>query len=122
MKRTPIKKVGKVGARRAKGMAKWKREHPVPAFCPICGRAPDFRGMAAHHRRHRSQGGDESEKNLVWLDGDCHDKTHGGGVWQEVMEHLIDKFLDTRRTTKREWAKAERDIQERERIRRTEGE
>lgn len=77
MKRTPIRRIGKVGAQRAKNMAKWKRAHPVPAVCPLCGHPPDWRGMAVHHRRHRSQGGDESEDNLTWACGPCHDEEHG---------------------------------------------
>lgn len=78
MKRTPIKAVGKVTKRRQKGMAEWKRTHPVPATCPQCGMAPDFRGMAVHHKTKRSQGGDESDGNLTWLCGRCHEKEHGG--------------------------------------------
>lgn len=74
MKRTPIKRVGKVGARRARNLAKWKREHPCPEVCPECGMAPDWRGMSVHHKVKRSQGGDESDGNLTWLCARCHSK------------------------------------------------
>jgi len=81
MKQTPIRRIGKVGKARAKNMAKWKREHPVPAVCPLCGRAPDWRGMHPHHTEFRSQGGQEGD-NLQWLCARCHiDDIHRkGGV------------------------------------------
>ena len=90
MKRSPINPVGKVGKRRAANLAKWKRQHPCPMTCPECGMAPDFRGMApdwrgfsVHHKRKRSQLGDESGPNLRWLCGVCHDKEHGINDVQE---------------------------------------
>ena len=79
MKRTPMRRIGKVAARRARNMAKWKKSHPVPAFCPECGMAPDWRGMSVHHKTKRSHCGDESDGNLTWLCGRCHDKEHGIG-------------------------------------------
>ena len=83
MKRSPINPIGKVGKRRAANMAKWKRTHPKPSVCPECKRPPDFRGMAVHHKRKRSQLGDESGPNLRWLCGVCHDKEHGINDVQE---------------------------------------
>ena len=77
MKRSAIKKVGKVTKRRNAALAKWKKNNPCPATCPICGRAPDWRGLSIHHITHRSQGGDESEDNLTWACGRCHDQMHG---------------------------------------------
>ena len=74
MNRSPINPVGKVGRRRAAGTEKWKREHPVPMTCPECGMAPDWRGFSIHHKTKRSQGGDESDDNLTWLCGRCHQK------------------------------------------------
>ncbi len=71
--RKPIKRVGKVGARRAANMAKWKRTHPVPPVCPECGMAPDWRGMSIHHKVKRSHLGGEGD-NLTWLCGRCHQK------------------------------------------------
>ena len=68
-----MRQIGKVGARRAANMAKWKREHPVPQVCPECGMAPDWRGFSIHHRIKRSQGGEEGD-NLTWLCGRCHQK------------------------------------------------
>ena len=79
MKRTSLRSIGKVGARRAKNMAKWKESHPVPEVCPECGMAPDWRGMSVHHKTKRSQGGDESDDNLTWLCGRCHERQHLGG-------------------------------------------
>jgi len=77
MKKTPIKRIGKVGKRRAAGMARFKRKHPRPEICPNCGHQPDFRGMAVHHKTRRSQMGDESDENLEWLCGCCHDAEGG---------------------------------------------
>ena len=79
MKRSPIRKVGNVGKRRAAGMAKWEREHPCPIVCEWCGQPPDWRGMAVHHIKHRSQGGDESDDNLTWVCSRCHSRSHGIG-------------------------------------------
>jgi len=77
MKQTPIKPRGKRSREREKGLAKFKREHPRPDVCEECGRAPDFRGLHPHHIKKRSQLGDESEDNLKWLCGICHDAEHG---------------------------------------------
>ena len=79
MKQTPMRRIGKVGARRAANLAAWRKRHPCPATCPLCGMAPDWRGLSVHHIEHRSQGGDESDDNLTWACGRCHDKQHGIG-------------------------------------------
>jgi hypothetical protein len=69
-----MKHLGKVGQRRAANLERWKRTHPVPECCPECGMAHDWRGFSIHHKTKRSQGGDESEDNLTWLCGRCHQK------------------------------------------------
>jgi hypothetical protein len=33
--------------------------------------------MAVHHKKKRSHMGDESDDNLTWLCGICHDATEG---------------------------------------------
>jgi hypothetical protein len=43
--------------------------------CEICERRP---GTDPHHTLFRSQGGDDSEKNLLWLCRLCHDSVHNG--------------------------------------------
>ena len=43
--------------------------------CDYCG----FRvGTQLHHRKHRSQGGDDSRANLAWLCVYCHTRAHSG--------------------------------------------
>jgi len=93
VKRTPMRRIGKVGARRARNMAKWKKSHPVPAFCPICKCGPDFRGFECHHHIRRSQCGDESEGNLIWLCCRCHDKTKGGKAARQEMRDKIEAYF-----------------------------
>ena len=74
-RRKPLRKVGKVGRRRAKGMAKLKP--PEDGLCQICGQPPDSRGLAPHHDKKRSHGGDEDPKNIKWACGKCHSGTEG---------------------------------------------
>jgi len=42
--------------------------------CEACELRP---GIHAHHRKFRSQLGDDHESNLSWLCGSCHDQAHG---------------------------------------------
>ena len=35
------------------------------------------RGRHLHHKRHRSQSGDDVRENLEWLCPPCHDEAHG---------------------------------------------
>jgi len=77
MKRGPINPVGKVGKRRAANLAKWRKENPCPMVCPECGLLPDWRGLSIHHIEHRSQGGGETDDNLTWMCGRCHNREHG---------------------------------------------
>ena len=78
MKRTPIKKVSKAQARRNHGLGKLKaylflRSH---GLCEICGKCPDWRGLAVHHIRKRSHGGSDKPENLLVVCGRCHSKEH----------------------------------------------
>ena len=41
-----------------------------------CNRYDRWRG-AAHHQKHRSQGGTDMPDNLLWLCGRCHAIKHG---------------------------------------------
>jgi len=43
--------------------------------CEICELRP---GTDAHHRRYRSQGGDDHENNLILLCRECHRDLHEG--------------------------------------------
>ncbi len=74
-RRKPLRKVGKVGRRRARGMAKLKP--PEDGRCQICGGLPDWRGLSPHHNKKRSHGGDEDPKNIKWACGKCHSATEG---------------------------------------------
>ena len=42
--------------------------------CEMCELRP---GIHAHHKIFRSQLGDDSESNLIWLCRICHDEAHG---------------------------------------------
>lgn len=47
-------------------------------LCEDCGSAGDFRGLAKHEIRHRSQGGDPLDPaNVLLLCGRCHSLRHG---------------------------------------------
>jgi 5-methylcytosine-specific restriction endonuclease McrA len=43
-------------------------------LCWFCDMRP---GVHIHHRIHRSQGGGDTEDNLVWLCIHCHSDAHG---------------------------------------------
>lgn len=43
----------------------------------LCWHCEARSGIHAHHRKFRSQLGDDHESNLVWLCGACHDQAHG---------------------------------------------
>ena len=45
--------------------------------CEGCGRPPDFRGLAPHHKVFRSHGGKDTLENLEVLCGRCHSSRHG---------------------------------------------
>ena len=46
--------------------------------CENCNQLPDWRGLAKHERKHRSQGGDPLDPgNCLMLCGRCHSKEHG---------------------------------------------
>ncbi len=54
-----------------------KIKPPEDGRCEKCHKLPDFRGLQKHHKRFRSQGGNDGRENLIWLCGKCHDKEHG---------------------------------------------
>ena len=41
--------------------------------CELCERRP---GTQLHHRKLRSQGGDDVRENLAWICSFCHDDLH----------------------------------------------
>jgi 5-methylcytosine-specific restriction endonuclease McrA len=41
--------------------------------CQACGHST---GLEIHHKRHRSQSGDDSEQNLITLCSSCHKSEH----------------------------------------------
>lgn len=47
-------------------------------YCEICGNWPDWRGLAKHEKKKRSQGGDPLDpENCVMVCGKCHSATEG---------------------------------------------
>ena len=52
-------------------------EPPKDGKCQECKKLPNWRGLAKHHKIHRSQGGGDGIGNLLWLCGRCHDEEHG---------------------------------------------
>jgi 5-methylcytosine-specific restriction endonuclease McrA len=52
---------------------------------PGCG----AQGHHAHHKRRRSQGGEDTPANLMWLCGDCHESIHRNIKWAEASGYLI---------------------------------
>jgi len=42
--------------------------------CQECG---SMTGLQVHHRKFRSQSGDDDEANLITLCGNCHRRAHG---------------------------------------------
>lgn len=44
--------------------------------CELCELRP---GVDPHHLTYRSQGGDDTPENLVWVCRECHDGIHRGG-------------------------------------------
>jgi 5-methylcytosine-specific restriction endonuclease McrA len=45
--------------------------------CEDCHQSPDWRGLAPHHKIKRSQGGRDTEDNIIILCGRCHSLRHG---------------------------------------------
>ena len=43
--------------------------------CEVCELRP---GVDPHHLRFRSQGGDDTDENLLWVCRSCHDGIHNG--------------------------------------------
>ena len=46
-------------------------------YCSTCGRRPDWRGLAIHHKTSLAQGGKTEKSNLILLCGRCHSELHG---------------------------------------------
>jgi hypothetical protein len=76
------------------------RSHQVPpevreaiwqrcgGLCELCKESLKP-GWHAHHRRRRSQGGDDSVTNVLALHGRCHDRVHGHVDWSEQAGFLV---------------------------------
>lgn len=78
--KTPrLNPLGALGRHRREGLN--KLQPPSDGLCQICHQPPDFRGLSRHHIKKRSQGGNESKENIMWLCGKCHDKEH----------HIVDR-------------------------------
>ena len=45
-------------------------------LCQHCGKPPDWRGLALHHKVRLSQGGKTQFDNLELLCGQCHSEAH----------------------------------------------
>jgi len=99
MKKSPIKKVGKVGARRAKGMKKaypiiceraggvWNGSYCEHAHCELCGRGGVE--LETAHIKGRWDQGDERVANLIALCGDCHIAMDEGD--DETRERMMER-------------------------------
>jgi len=80
MKRTPLRRVGKKGAKdraelrsvRADLLLRSRGRCEGRGFSELC----TGYGTTAHHRLRRSQGGSNSLDNLAWLCHPCHTKVH----------------------------------------------
>ncbi|MDD4876753.1 MAG: HNH endonuclease signature motif containing protein [Dehalococcoidales bacterium] len=70
-----LKPVSKKQAKRNGELA--KIEPPIDGKCQNCHELPDWRGLAKHHKTKRSQGGQDSPDNIIWLCGKCHSLFHG---------------------------------------------
>ena len=45
--------------------------------CEMCGRGCVGEALSPHHKKHRSQGGKDTEDNLIMICYSCHMKQHG---------------------------------------------
>lgn len=78
--RTPIKRISKKMQKQKVQEAKLTQEllEKSNGVCALCGKAPDFRGLAKHEVVHRSQGGSAIDpNNTILICGRCHSKEHG---------------------------------------------
>ena len=101
-----MKRTGKVGKRRAKGMkaaapvvceragGRWNGRYCEGAQCELCGRQAS--DMA--HVISRAQGGDESLDNLAALCRECHNMLDGGDseTRERLREELRERIIRTR--------------------------
>jgi len=72
--RKSINRVSPKQAKRNRELA--KIEPPPDGKCQNCGKSPDFRGLAKHHKTFRSHGGKDTLDNIEWLCGRCHSLRH----------------------------------------------
>jgi len=82
VKRSPIRQIGRIGKRRAKGLKAavpivceraggyWNGYYCEHAHCELCRRTGY---LETAHITSRAQGGDESPENLIALCCDCHE-------------------------------------------------
>lgn len=61
--------------------------------CECCGEALG-RSWEAHHRKLRSQGGQDSICNLVALCMQCHTRIHNRRVWSEEHGFIVESHQD----------------------------
>ena len=45
--------------------------------CEMCGRGCMGEALSPHHKKHRSQGGKDTDDNLIMICYPCHLKQHG---------------------------------------------
>jgi HNH endonuclease len=57
-------------------LARFRLEHAGEP-CEICEKRI---GTDPHHKRFRSQSGDDVDENLIWLCRSCHDDIHSGRI------------------------------------------
>lgn len=57
-------------------------------FCEACG-WPQMGKMDLHHRKLRSQGGQHTVANLVWLHHECHMNIHANPSRSYGLGHMV---------------------------------
>lgn len=70
-----MKRISDKQKARAKKLAAMKP--PADGRCVKCGKVPDWRGLARHHKIRRSAGGTDEAENIIFVCGICHSLLHG---------------------------------------------
>ncbi|WP_170177806.1 HNH endonuclease [Thermomonospora umbrina] len=67
--------------------------------CDLCGQPLSWARFECHHRKKRSQGGDDSLSNLIALHPACHhDKVHGRPKWAYEHGFMVRRDGDPAKT------------------------
>ncbi|MGI5414285.1 HNH endonuclease [Actinomadura luteofluorescens] len=67
--------------------------------CDLCGQPLSWSSFQCHHRKKRSQGGDDSLPNLMALHGSCHhDRVHARPKWAYDRGFMVRRDDDPAKT------------------------